>query len=274
MPASHPIADGHVHLDSFSDEELREVLTEARASGVELIVTVGMDAPSSAAGIGIAAAEADVYAAVGLHPWNAQDYPGGAPIAELRELADSPEVVAIGEIGLDHKNNLFLDLSYDDPELQAMQERVFREQLRLAVEFELPVIVHSRGGAHATTIRALDEEGVSAVGGCIQLFEGTQEDVARYVELGFTFTIGSSVTFPDPGGWCDTVRAVPDDALLLETDAPYLPYAGRGTDQSVLADICVVGEAVARVRGVEPSVVSAASVANLRRALPRIGNSG
>lgn len=264
------IADAHVHLDVFAPDELRGVLAEAASSGVELIVTVGMDADSSAAGVKIAQAEPNVCAAVGLHPWNAQDFPEGAPIVRLRELAAHPSVVAIGEIGLDHLNNLFLDLSYRDPELRAMQERVFREQLRLAVELGLPVIVHSRGGAHETTIRVLREEGVASVGGCIQFFEGTPDDVARYAELGFTFTIGSSVTFPDPGGWYDAVRAVPDDALLLETDAPYLPYAGREPARSTPADVRRIGETVARLRGIGEAEVFGASVRNLRRALPRI----
>ncbi len=268
------IADAHVHLDAYSPDELRDVLSEAASSGVELIVTVGMDAASSAAGLAIAQSEPNVYAAVGLHPWNAQDYPSGAPIGELRELATRPKVVAIGEIGLDFLNNLFLDLSYDDPDLRATQERVFREQLRLAVELELPVIVHSRGGAHETTARVLEEEGVACVGGCIQFFEGTPDDVARYVALGFTFTVGSSVTFADPGGWCETVRAVPGDALLLETDAPYLPYAGREPARSTPADVRRIGETVAQLRGVDATEVFSASITNLRRALPRIGAAG
>lgn len=266
------IADAHLHLDKLDEEELPVALSEARAAGVELMVTVGMDVATSAAGVAIAEAECDVFAAVGLHPWMAQDYPEGAPIEELRDLASSDAVVAIGEIGLDFYKNKFIDLSYADPELQAMQLTIFREQLRLAVELSLPVILHSCR-AHETTTRILEEEGVDEVGGCVQFFEGTPDDVARYVELGFTFTLGSSVTFPDPGGWYDSVRAVPGDALLLESDAPYLPYAGRDPARSAPADVRTIGDVVARLRDVSPSEVFTASVENLHRALPRIEES-
>ena len=267
------IADAHNHLDAFSPAELQIVLTDARSAGVELMVTVGMDCETSANGVAIAQEEDTVYAAVGLHPWLAQDYPQGAPADELREVALRPGVVAIGEIGLDFVDNKFLNLSYRDPELQRIQEAAFRQQLRLANSLELPVILHSRG-AHETVTRILGEEGIASVGGCVQFFEGTPDDVARYVELGFTFSVGSSVTFPDPGGWYDTVRAVPADALLLETDAPYLPYAGKEPDRSAPDDLQLIGEVVAQLRGDAPADVFAASVDNLRRALRRIGAAG
>ncbi len=263
------IADAHNHLDKYAPVELATVLTDARAVGIELMVTVGMDCETSAGGIAIADAEDDVYAAVGLHPWLVQDYPDGIPIDELRALAWRPNVVAIGEIGLDFYLNKFTGLSYEDPELQRKQESAFRAQLQLARELELPVILHSKS-AHETVTRMLGEEGVDSVGGCVQFFEGTPDDVARYVELGFTFTLGSSVTFPDPGGWFETVRSVPTDRLLLESDAPYLPYADKGSSQSAPDDLRLIGEAVARLRGDEPEQLFAGSVENLRRALPRI----
>ena len=122
--------------------------------------------------------------------------------------------------------------------------------------------------------RILAEEGIDAVGGCVQFFEGTPDDVARYAALGFTFTIGSSVTFPDPGGWYDAVRAVPADALLLESDAPYLPYRGREPSRSAPHDVRELAEAVAQIRGDTPAEIFAASVENLRRVLPRIGADG
>ena len=264
------ITDAHSHLDAFTDEELETVLERARAVGIELIVTVGMDVGTSARGVAIADAELMVSAAIGLHPWLAQDHPGGAPVEELRELAERGKVVAIGEIGLDFVDNSWRGLSYEDPELRRIQERVFREQLRLARSLDLPVIMHSRG-AHDTVIRILEEEEMEAVGGCVQFFEGTPEHVERYVDLGFTFTIGSSVTFPDPGGWYDTVRAVPEDALLLESDAPWLPFAGKESGRSAPDDLVHIGEVVAGLRGVSPGEVFAATTRNLPRALPRVG---
>lgn len=266
------IADAHNHLDELSPTELETVLAEARAAGVELMVTVAMDGAAAADGIAIAQREEDVFAAAGLHPWLAQDYPEGPPIGELRGLASQPEVVAIGEIGLDFVDNKFRGISYRDPKLQRTQEAALRKQLRLAKELELPVILHSRG-AHETMTRILGEEGMDGVGGCVQFFEGTPEDVNRYVELGFTFSIGSSVSFPDPGGWYDTVRSVPADRLLLESDAPWLPYSGKESERSAPSDLRLIGATVAELRGVDSAELFATTAENLRRALPGIPES-
>lgn len=267
------IADAHSHLDAFAPDELETVLERARAAGVELVVTVGMDVETSEKGVAIAESEAMVFAAVGLHPWLAQDHPEGAPVDELRALAERGKVVAIGEIGLDFVDNSWLELSYADPELRRGQERAFRQQLRLARTLELPVILHSRG-AHETVARILAEEEMERVGGCVQFFEGTPDDVARYVELGFAFSVGSSVTFPRTDGWHDTVRAVPDDALLLESDAPWLPYSGKDSGRSAPDDLAFLGEVVAGLRGVPTEELFATTAGNLRRALPRVGALG
>jgi TatD DNase family protein len=262
-------ADAHCHLDAMDDDELAAGLAGARAGGLVELVTVGMDVATSTRAVQIAEAHEGVHAGIGLHPWLAQDHPEGPPVDDLRALAASEKVVAIGEIGLDFVENKWLKLSYDDPELQAIQEATFRRQLQLARELGLPVILHSCG-AHATVTRVLEEEGMGELGGCVQLFEGTPDDVARYVDLNFTFSVGTSVTFPDPGGWFDTVRSIPDHALLLETDAPWLPHAAAGRPRGEPVDLTVVGEAVAAIRGVDADHVFALSVENLRRALPKL----
>ncbi|QEC47562.1 TatD family deoxyribonuclease [Baekduia soli] len=261
------IVDAHCHLDAFSDDELIGVLADARAAGVVLLITVGMDVATSRRGTGIAAAHEPVLAAVGLHPWNAQDFPDGAPVAELEALAGADDVVAVGEIGLDFVDNSWLGLSYADPALRARQERVFRDQLQMARRLGLPVILHSRG-AHATTTRVLAEEGMEEVGGCVQFFEGTPADVEAYAALGFGFSVGSSVTFPGAAGaWHETVRAIPPELLLVESDAPWLPYHGHASTRSAPADLIAIGAAIARVRGVEPEALLGAATANVDRVL-------
>ncbi|MBS1881725.1 MAG: TatD family hydrolase [Actinobacteria bacterium] len=272
------IADAHAHLDAFSAAELGTVLAEARRSGVSAMVTVGMDCPTSARGVAIAAAEADVHAAVGLHPWLAQDHPDGAPLAELRALGGSPGVVAIGEIGLDFVGNTFRDLSYRDPVIRRQQEDVFRDQLRLANELALPVILHSRG-AHEAVLRILAEEGSDRHGGCVQFFEGSEADVSSFAELGFMFSVGASITEPDCERWLEVVRAIPADRLLLESDAPWLPYVGKGSDRSAPADLAVLGPRLARVRGLSDEDLFSLTEANLegflattrKRASVRVG---
>jgi TatD DNase family protein len=267
------IADAHNHLDALSDAELERALDDATEAGVGLMVTVGMDRETSGKGLSIAASHEPVFAAVGLHPWMVQDHPDGAPIEQLRAMALDPNVVAIGEIGLDFVDNIWRRLSYRDPELRRIQEKVLRQQLRLAKELGLGVILHSRG-AHEAITRILSEEEMQTVGGCIQFQDGNPDDVARYVELGFSFTIGSSVTYPDPGGWHDAVRAIPDDALLLESDAPWLPHSGKESERGAPADVALIGEHVAEIRGADPAQLFAASVTNLRRALPGIDAAG
>ena len=264
------IADAHSHLDAFEAQELESALDGARALGVELIVTVGMDVETSAKGISIAESEKMVYAAVGLHPWMAQDHPR-APIDKLRSLALHDKVVAIGEIGLDFVNNLWRGLSYNDPALRRIQEEIFRQQLRLAKSLNLPVILHSRG-AHAAVTRILSDEEMHSVGGCIQFFEGTLEDVRKYRDLGFTFSVGSSVTYPDSGSWHETLRSVPADALVLESDAPWLPYFGNQSGRSSPSDLTLIGETLARVRAADPVQMFATTTDNLLRALPKLGS--
>ncbi len=122
-------ADAHCHLDALSAEELSSALDGAAAVGIELLVTVGMDLATSARAVDIAEAHDGVVAAVGLHPWMAQDHPDGPPVEGLKELARSGSVVALGEIGLDFVENKWLGLSYDDPELQRVQQEAFRSQL-------------------------------------------------------------------------------------------------------------------------------------------------
>lgn len=239
---------------------------------MDLIVTVGMDVASSARGVAVSESADMVFAAVGVHPWMAQDHPDGAPVDEIEALALSGRVVAIGEIGLDFVDNSWRELSYRDDGLRHHQEAVFRAQVRLAKRLGLPVILHSRG-AHAATTRILEQEGAGAVGGCVQLFEGTTEDVRAYLALDFAFSVGSSVSFPDPGTWYDVVRSIPRGALLLETDAPWLPFCGNPSDRGTPADLAVIGAAVAEVRGEDPADVFAYTARNAKRVFPglRVG---
>lgn len=272
-PADTPrIADSHCHLDALSAEEFEIAMAQARASGVDLLITVGMDVKTSTRAVEIAEENDDIFAGIGLHPWLVQDHEG-PPLEDLRSLAEtSPSVVAIGEIGLDFVDNSWLDLSYDDPKLRRDQEVAFREQLVLARQLNLPVILHSRG-AHRTVTEILREEGMGSVGGCVQFFEGNSEDVERYLELGFHFSVGASVTFSDPGGWYDTVRAIPDSALMIESDAPWLPFAGKDSERSTPADLVHIVDAIAEIRAQEPAEVLRISREKLHSGLPQRGAS-
>lgn len=269
-PADTPrIADSHCHLDALDPKEFETAMSQAEASGIDLLVTVGMDVKTSTVAVEIAEGHSGIFAGVGLHPWLVQDH-DGPPLDDLRILAESsPSVVAIGEIGLDFVDNSWLDLSYLDPELRRGQQEAFRKQLALARELNLPVILHSRG-AHRAVTEILTQEGMDAVGGCVQFFEGDGEDVERYLELGFHFSVGASVTFSDPGGWYDTVRAIPDSALMIESDAPWLPFAGKDRDRSTPADLVSIVDAIAEIRAQEPAEIFRISRENCIRGFPGV----
>ena len=232
-------ADAHCHLDALSAEELSSAL-DARDGGGHRAHGDGRDGPRD-----VGPRAVDIAEARGRRRRGASACTRGWPRITRRarrsrgckELARSGSVVAIGEIGLDFVENTWLQPLLRRPGAPAHPGGgVPVASSSLAQELELPVIIHSCG-AHDAVTRILAEEGMGRLGGCVQFFEGTPEDVERYVELNFTFSIGSSVTYPDPGGWYDTVRSIPDEALLLETDAPWLPYDGAGATRSVPADL-------------------------------------
>jgi len=211
--------DSHCHLDHPDfDADRAAVVSRARAAGVTHLITVGTDLDSSARAKALARAHPEVFATVGVHPHDA----GAAPadyLARLPALADDTRVVAIGEIGLD----FHYDLSPRD-----VQRRLFVEQIGLARQLGLPVVVHLRE-AYDEGLGALQREGAGEVGGVIHCFSGTLAQAQRALELGFSVSIPGIVTYAHPGELREVVRALPLDSLLVETDAPYLaPVPRRG----------------------------------------------
>jgi TatD DNase family protein len=253
--------DSHLHLDFFERHEVAPALTRARAAGIDATITVGMDLARSRCGVELADAHDGVFAAVGIHPWCAEAYADAVPLDELAALARHPRVVAIGEVGLDFVDNLATGASYAGREARAVQEACLRAQIGLAAELDLPLIVHSRG-AHAAVLRLLDEVPCRAA---IQFFEGDAAAVRRYVERGHAISLGSRTTLDAGAEWRAAVSAVPDDRLLLETDAPWSPAAGTGRERSEPGDLPVIANAVANARGSRPADLLATAAATAAR---------
>ena len=209
--------DSHAHLTAKAyRRDLEAVLVRASDAGVTSIITVGYDMASSEAGVRLAEDHPEVYAAVGVHPHDATTLNLDA-LGWLEDLAASPRVVAVGEIGLDF---------YRDLSPRRIQEDAFRLQIGLAKDLELPIIVHDRD-AHQRTVQVLKEEGVSH--GVLHCFSGDVNLARQAIEMGLYISFAGPITFNGKKA-VDILSRIPDDRILIETDCPYLapvPYRGK-----------------------------------------------
>ena len=246
------LIDSHAHLNLNQFNKDRETVIErARKAGLVAIVNIGTDLASSRATVKLAEKHDFIYATVGVHPHDAKTVTS-AVLDELRTLARHPKVVAIGEIGLDY----YRDLSPRD-----VQRRAFAEQLALAAELRLPVVIHSRE-AHADVLAALRGwEGT----GVLHSYSAGPELVEEVLELGFSIGISGPVTFPKANRLREVAAAVPLERLLVETDCPYLtpvPYRGRRNEPAYVQHVV---ETVARARKMPAEAVAQATAGNACR---------
>lgn len=257
------LIDTHAHLnDPKYDRDRCEVIARAQGAGVEKIICVGYEITSSRRAVALAEEWECVYAAVGVHPHDAAQATEHAWKA-LRILAGMEKVVAIGEIGLDFYRNL------SPP---SVQEGVFRKQLELACELQLPVIIHDRD-AHQGILKVL-QDFPEVPGVVIHCFSGDLQMAEECLTRGYYISVAGPVTFPKAKKLEEVVKFLPLDRLLLETDCPYLapqPWRGKRNEPAYLP---AVAEAVARIKGVSLEEVAAATTANARRffRLPSAGN--
>jgi TatD DNase family protein len=216
--------DSHAHLELQDFDSDREaVIARAREAGVEAIVTIGTDLDDCLKAVEIAGSHDAVYAAVGIHPHEVKKI-DGQTYERMRELANRPKVVAYGEIGLDFFKNR-------SP--REVQLRRFGEQLELAQDLNLPVIIHDRE-AHQETIDLLSAW-KGARRGIIHCFSGDYAMARKCLDLGFYISIPGTVTFPKADILRDVVRRVPVESLLVETDAPFLtpaPHRGKRNESA------------------------------------------
>jgi TatD DNase family protein len=244
------LIDSHCHLEMLDDVE--GALDEARAAGVEAVVTIGIDLPTSRGALALARRHEGVRATVGLHPHDATLL-NGELLAELERLASEPEVVAVGECGLDY----YRDLSPRDA-----QRRAFRAQIELARNAGLPLVVHVRdAGDEALAMLAEHAAGLTVVLHCFSL----PEAVAVCRERGYYCSFAGNVTYRNAGALREAAALVPGDHLLLETDAPFLspePFRGRENRPSRIVH---TARTVAGARGWDLASVTAATSANARR---------
>ena len=236
-----PIFDTHAHYDADQFASDREaVLTALPAAGVGLVVDPGCDVASSREAVALAERFDHVYAAVGIHP---EDCDGctDADFDVIRELCRREKVVAVGEIGLDYywKENPPRDF----------QEQVFRRQIELALELDLPVIIHDRE-AHGDSLRiVLDYPGLRGVFHC---FSGSPEMAQELLKRGWYLGFDGPITYKNAKRAPEVAAITPLDRIVSATDAPYMapvPFRGKRNDSRLLP---YVVEKLAEWKGVTP----------------------
>ena len=233
-------------------------MARAEEHNVHRILNPGVSLESSREALELAYRSLPVYAAVGIHP-NEHVQLGPETLRELREMASEAAVVAVGEIGLDY---------YHKTTPPSDQQHRFRAQLDLAAEMELPVIVHCRD-AHTdalSIINSWQESGGTKVNaGVFHSFSGEEAHARAALELGFYLGITGPVTFPKADGLRKIVAQVPEDRLLIETDAPFLAPQPRRGKRNEPAYVHWVAEKIAAVREATIDTIAQASSQNANR---------
>lgn len=245
--------DSHLHLDDEAFAADREkTVARAREAGVVGMVTVGTGLVSCRDAVALAEQHRDVFAAVAIHPQDAAEATGAA-MDNLRVLAGSPKVVAIGETGLDFVR---------ETSPREAQRHALRAHLRLARACNLPVIIHCRE-AYPEVLSILDEERATRV--IMHAFSGSVEAARQCADRGYAVSLAGPVTYKNARTPRDVARIVPIDHLLIETDAPVLtpePHRGRRNEPAYLPYIAA---RIAEIREQAVAEVAAATTANARR---------
>lgn len=248
------LVDTHCHLDlAHFDGDRDAVVERARAAGVTRILVPGIDLAACRRAVALAEEYAEVRAAVGIHPNSTAEF-SEETLAELRDLAQHPKVDALGEIGI--------DLYWRTVPFE-IQERAFRAQLALAGTLDRPVIIHDRD-AHAEVMAVLREQAPPA-GVVLHAFSGEPDMAEEALAAGYYLGVDGPLTYKKNDGLRALFARLPEQRILIETDAPYLtPQAYRG-QRNEPAYVWAVAEKLAEVRGMALEALAPALAANAAR---------
>jgi TatD DNase family protein len=259
------LIDSHCHLD-FPDfaSDLDAVVERARAAGVERMISIGAQMTKAAAVAKIAERYDDIFFTVGTHPHEAAGE-RAEDFAAMRAFAKHPKCVGIGEAGLDY---------HYDYAPRDVARRVFRGQIKLARELELPLVIHARDADDDIAAILTDEMGKGRFSALLHCFTSSRQLAETALELGLSISFSGVVTFKKSEGLRAIARDVPLDRILVETDAPYLaptPHRGRRNEPAfVVATAAVVAEA----RGLELEAFADATRANTLRVFSKLQPAG
>ena len=251
------IFETHAHYDDERFDEDRDILIEKLfQKNICNIINVGASIESTKTTIALAKKYENMYAAAGVHP---SDIAGlnEETLAWLKEQTKDPKVIAVGEIGLDY----YWD---KEEEVQKAQRYWFAQQMGLARESQLPVIIHSRDAAE-DTMRVMKEVHAEEIPGVIHCYSYSPEMAKEFIKMGYYIGVGGVVTFKNAKKLKETVMQIPLERILLETDSPYMapePHRGSRNDSG---NLVYVAEKIAELRGITAKEEENATLANARK---------
>jgi TatD DNase family protein len=250
------LIDCHVHLDSYPDGEVAQVLERAEKVGVEMVICAGTTVESSRRSVGLSGRFQGFYSGVGIHPMEIERPVDQKVYEQLRRLAESTDkVLVISEIGLD-----FMEGTPDRP----LQYQAFREQIRLARDLGLPIVFHSRE-ADEEVLRLLREERAYEVGGVMHYFQADDATARQAIDLGFFISLARPLLrLPH----LQAVAAnLPLDSIVLETDAAPQPFKSKRENWTEPRHLREIAEKLAEFHGATLAEVESATTANIRTLL-------
>jgi TatD DNase family protein len=247
--------DTHAHLNAIQyEEDIVEVIERAKSENVSHIVVVGFDKDTITKAMELIEQYDMIYAAVGWHPVDAIDMTN-EDLNWIKDLCSHPKVVAVGEMGLDY---------YWDKSPKEIQKEVFRKQIQLAKEVQLPIVIHNRE-ATEDVIKILKEENASEVGGIMHCFTGSLEVAKQCMDMNFYISFGGPVTFKNAKKPKEVAKEIPMDRLLIETDCPYLtphPFRGKRNEPSYVK---YIAEQIAELKGLSVEEVAKTTSDNAKK---------
>ncbi|MFZ5351947.1 MAG: TatD family hydrolase [Bacillota bacterium] len=249
------LIDSHAHLyDKWFDKDRDKVIRGMKKDGIELTIVSGSSVLSAVKAIELANRYDCIYATIGVHP-NNTDTMDSETLDTIRELSQNKKVIAIGECGLDYH----YDYSPKD-----VQKKWFIEQIRLAKELKLPVVVHDRE-ANIDTYEILKSEQDGSLEGVLHCYSGDAELASKYVDMGLYISIAGPVTYRSAHKLKEVAKTVPLGYLLIETDAPSLPPSQIGKRRNEPAYVRYVAAAVAELKGIPFERVALETAKNVKR---------
>ena len=252
------LVDSHAHLDdSDFDPDRAAVIERARAAGLRYILVAGggtgpdrLDSP-----LAIAESHDWIYASVGVHPHEARHFTD-SHADKIRQLAEHPKVVAVGEIGLDY---------YYDHSPREVQKQVLIRQMELARELDRPIIIHCRDAWADLREVAAAHWKPTGLGGILHCFTGDHDDARTFSDWGFLISFAGNLTFKKAENLRDVARVIPLDRLLTETDSPYLapvPHRGKRNEPAFVAE---VAHQIGELRGLSAEEIGSHTTDNFYR---------
>ena len=251
-----PLADTHAHLgDKTFQGEVEQIVENARSEGVQFIITSGFDLTSSIEAVKLAEKYDIVFASIGIYPENCLEFDENCE-KELKKLAKSEKVVAIGEIGLQCTDGC--------PDKEKQKE-VFEKQIKMAYELNLPIVIHCRE-AYGDCLEVLKKnQEFLKYGGTMHCYCGSSEMAKEFTKLGLHISVGGVSTFKNAQKIKDAIISTPIEKIILETDCPYLaPHPFRGQKNNP-AMIKYVAQNLAQLKGLSEEETRKITTENARR---------